>query len=100
MTLPAFKRTPTCPKCGNHNIAFDYTDAASADNGADAKASRSTCGWTAAVHQGEHIHLSCVRCSYGKDEPWLMAVAQSARTIGFRLPDGWLPVDSTDALPE
>lgn len=94
-TLPAFRRTPSCPKCGSQNIGFEFREAADEDSDRDVRQARSSCGWTKPEHVGEHIHLSCTQCSYGKDEPWIMAVAESARQIGFRL-----SADSTDTLPE
>lgn len=84
MTLPAFKRNPVCPKCGHDGIAFDYR----AETKVPDEDHRPTagCGWTGPLHFGEHIHLTCGRCAYGKGEPWMMAVAENPnRTVGFRL---------------
>lgn len=92
MTLPAFKRSPSCPKCGSDSIAFEF-EAAKPPTEGETKESGG-CGWSGTLHQGEHIHLTCGRCDYGKARPWVMAVAESPRIIGFR-PRASVPTDST-----
>lgn len=77
MTLPAFKRNPRCPKCGHDGIHFEYTDG---------QKERSTCGFVNEMHLAEHIHLECSRCAYGKNRPWVMAIAENPdRIVGFNV---------------
>lgn len=83
MTLPEFKRNPQCPKCGHDGIAFDYK-AETTSKTEDFRPS-AACGWATEVHFQEHIHLTCGRCTYGKQEPWIMAIAADPRrSVGFR----------------
>ena len=77
MTLPAFKRNPSCPKCGHDGIHFEYEAA---------QKGKATCGHLDRDHKDEHIHLECARCSYGSGGKWIMAVAENPdRIVGFRL---------------
>lgn len=84
--LPSFKHKPTCPKCTSGEVAFEYKDARKEGTQVDEDDFRpsGTCGWTSLMHFGEHIHLSCTRCSFGKDEPWVMAITNARPTMGFR----------------
>lgn len=82
MTLPSFKRNPTCSKCGHDGIAFDYRSATKWNPDERQVAS---CGFTSEEHFAEHIHLTCSRCGYGKGDPWVMAVSEDPkRVVGFR----------------
>lgn len=83
MTLPTFRRNPTCPKCGHDGIGFDYK-AETKVKEEDYRPAAS-CGWGAEMHFAEHIHLVCARCGYGKAEPWVMGPATDVRHVGFRL---------------
>lgn len=76
MTLTAFKRNPTCPKCGHDGIHFEFQSA---------QKGKASCGTLKAEHREEHIHLECARCAYGKSGAWIMAVVEDPeRSVGFR----------------